>query len=133
MIALLVLDAVLLGVLEVLYLPLYIGSVQFPITAAVAVVTTPLLVALAGRVSDSRGATAAPLLVWFTAVFVLGTVGPGGDVVLLGDDWRTLLLIGGGALPGAMMLGIALGQQGARKAAAERRQGAGSRAGPVSR
>ncbi|GAB2732804.1 hypothetical protein GCM10027174_01710 [Salinifilum aidingensis] len=120
---LLVLDAVLLGVLEVMYLPLYLGPVQFPITAAVAVVTTPLLVRLASRTSDHRAVSAAPLVAWFAAVFVLGMVGPGGDAVLL-QDWRTLLLLGGGALSGALMLGVALGEQGAR---ANARGGGGQR------
>lgn len=110
----LLLDAVLLGVLEVMYLPLYIGAVQFPITAAVAAVTTPLLVAIAGKLSRHRLVAAAPLIVWFGTVFVLGTMGPGGDIVLLGD-WRAFLLLGGGALPGALMLGIALGKQATRQ------------------
>lgn len=107
----LVLDAVLLAVLELLYLPLWIGAVQFPITAAVAAVTTPLLVAEAARLSRSRLAAAAPLLAWLATTFVLGVLGPGGDVVLIGD-WRALLLIGGGAIPAAMMLGIQLGKRG---------------------
>lgn len=104
----LLLDAVLLAILELMYLPLYIGSVQFPITAAVAVVTTPLLVAEAGRISRSRRVAGAPLVLWFAVVLVFGVLGPGGDVVLLGSDWRTLLLIAGGSLPSAMMLGIVL-------------------------
>ncbi|MBE9375670.1 hypothetical protein IQ251_14550 [Saccharopolyspora sp. HNM0983] len=107
----LVLDAVLLAVLELLFLPLWLGTVQFPITAAVAAVTTPLLVAEAARLSRSRLVAAAPLLAWLVAMFVFGVLGPGGDIVLIGD-WRALLLIGGGALPGAMMLGIQLGKRG---------------------
>ena len=31
-------------------------------------------------------------------------LGPGGDIVLL-QDWRALLLLGGSALPAAMVLG----------------------------
>ncbi|MBB5153429.1 hypothetical protein [Saccharopolyspora phatthalungensis] len=106
----LLLDAVLLAVIELLYLPSYIGAVQFPITAALAAVTTPLLVAEAARISPRRRVAGAPLLVWFVTVFVFGVFGPGGDIVLLGADWRTLLLIGGGALPSALMLGIAMGR-----------------------
>ncbi|MGI8310203.1 hypothetical protein [Saccharopolyspora hattusasensis] len=103
----LLLDAVLLALIELLFLPSYIGSVQFPITAALAVVTTPLLVAEAARLLPRRRVAGAPLLVWFATVFVFGVLGPGGDIVLL-NDWRALLLIGGGALPSALMLGIVM-------------------------
>ncbi|WP_406692650.1 hypothetical protein REH65_13250 [Saccharopolyspora sp. ID03-671] len=104
----LLVDAVLLAILELMFLPLYIGSVQFPITAAVAAVTTPLLVAAAGRISKSRRVAGAPLVLWFAVVLIFGVLGPGGDVVLMGSDWRTLLFIAGGALPSAMMLGMVL-------------------------
>ncbi|QUH00265.1 hypothetical protein HUO13_05060 [Saccharopolyspora erythraea] len=103
----LLLDALVLAVTELLFLPLWIGPVKFPIMAAVAAVTTPLLVSAAGRLSHHRSVAAAPLVVWFLAVFVFGLFGPGGDVVLVGD-WRALLFIAAGALPSAMMLGIVL-------------------------
>lgn len=104
-------DAVLLAVIELLFLPSYLGTMQFPITAALAAVTTPLLVGEAARISPRRRVAGAPLLVWFATVFVFGIFGPGGDIVLLGNDWRTLLLIGGGALPSALMLGIVMGRR----------------------
>lgn len=107
------LDAVLLAVVELLFLPSYIGTVQFPVTALVAGVTTPLLVAEAGRISPRRTVAGAPLVLWFGTVFVLGIFGPGGDVLLV-SDWRTLLLIGGGTLPSAMMLGIVLAKEAAK-------------------
>jgi hypothetical protein len=106
----LLVDAVILALIELLFLPSYLGATQFPITAAVAAVTTPLLVAEAGRISPRRRIAAAPLVVWFGTIFVFGIFGPGGDIVLLGNDWRSLLLIGGGALPSALMLGIVMGK-----------------------
>lgn len=109
--AVLLLDAVVLAVVELLFLPIRLGGVQFPITAAVAVVTTPLLVDAAGRLAPKRRIAAAPLLLWFATLLVFGAFGPGGDVVMLGNDWRTLLLVGGGALPSAMMLGIVMARQ----------------------
>ncbi|MFR9729909.1 hypothetical protein ACL03H_11825 [Saccharopolyspora sp. MS10] len=112
--AFLLLDAVVLALAELLFLPLWIGSTPFPITTAVAAVTTPLLVSEAGRLAPRRRVAAAPLVVWFATVFVFGLFGPGGDVVLLGDDLRTLLLIGAGTLPSAMMLGIVLGRSAAK-------------------
>lgn len=111
---LLVLDAFLLAIIELMFLPSYIGTVQFPVTAAIAAVTTPLLVAEVARISPRRRVAAAPLVVWFATVFVFGVLGPGGDMVLLPTDWRTLLLIGGGALPSAAMMGIVLGKQAKR-------------------
>ncbi|GAA3365895.1 MULTISPECIES: hypothetical protein [Saccharopolyspora] len=110
----LLLDAVVLALVEVLYLPLWIGSTPFPITTAVAAVTTPMLVSAAGRLAPSRRVAAAPLVVWFATIFVFGLFGPGGDVMLMGNDWRTLLLIGAGTLPSAMMLGIVLGRSAGR-------------------
>lgn len=106
-------DAVLLVVIELLFLPAYLGGVPFPITTAVAAVTTPLLVSEAARLSRRRGVAAAPLVVWFVAVFVFGLVGPGGDMLLLAGDWRTYLFLAAGALPGALMLGIVQARQGA--------------------
>lgn len=101
----LLLDAVLLAVIELLFLPLYLGGVQFPVTAALAAVTTPLLVSEAARLSSRRGA-AAPFVVWLLTVFVFGVLGPGGDMVLIGNDWRSFLLLGAGSLPSVIMLGI---------------------------
>jgi hypothetical protein len=106
----LLLDAVLLALIEMLFLPAYLGAVQFPITAAVAAVTTPLLVAEASRLSSGRGVALAPFAVWFITLFVFGALGPGGDMVLVGSDWRTILLIGAGTVPSAIMLAIVTAQ-----------------------
>lgn len=109
----LLLDAVLLALLELLFLPLYLGSVPFPITAAVAVVTTPLLVSEAARLSSRRGVAAGPFVVWLLTVFVFGALGPGGDMVLAGNDWRAFLLLGAGSLPSVIMLAIVSARAGA--------------------
>lgn len=110
----LLLDAVLLAVVELLFLPSYLGDVQFPITTAVAAVTTPLLVSEAGRLSSRRAVAPAPLLVWFATVFVFGIFGPGGDVVLLAQDWRTYLFLAAGTVPSALMLGVVQARQNVR-------------------
>lgn len=102
----LLLDAVLLAVIELLFLPLYLGGVPFPITAAVAAVTTPLLVSEAARLSSRRGVAAAPFVVWLITLFVFGVFGPGGDMVLSGNDWRSFLLLAAGSLPSVIMLAI---------------------------
>ncbi|NIJ10738.1 hypothetical protein FHU38_001082 [Saccharomonospora amisosensis] len=114
LIAVLAVDAALLAVLELFYLPLRLDGLLLPrlqdapvpVSAVVAAVTTPLLVVVAAKLTSRRTATV-PLLVWLLTLLVLGVLGPGGDVVLLAD-WRTLLLLAAGALPGALALGGAL-------------------------
>lgn len=113
-IGVLLLDAVLLAIVELLFLPAYLGDVQFPITTAVAAVTTPLLVSEAARWSPHRSVALAPLLVWFATVFVFGVFGPGGDVLLLAQDWRTYLFLAAGTLPSALMLGAVQARQSGR-------------------
>lgn len=111
LLVLLLLDTVLLATLELFFLPLRIdNSVPVPFTVVVALVTTPLLVVLAGRLVH-RKAAFSPLVLWVLTVVVLGLTGPGGDLVLI-QDWRGLLLIAGGALPAALAMGGALATPG---------------------
>ncbi len=120
MIALLSFDAVLLATLELFYLPLRfdglvlpeLGDAPFPISVLVAVVTTPLLVVAAQRVASRRLAMI-PLLAWLSTLLVLGVAGPGGDTVLM-VDWRAMLLLVGGALPAAVVLGGAAAKESMR-------------------
>lgn len=110
-------DAVVLAVIELMLLPLRLdgrllpdlGGFPFPITALLAALTTPLLVSAATRIGSRVSVAGAPLFAWFAALIVLGLFGPGGDQVLI-PDWRTLLLLAGGALPSAIVLGGALGR-----------------------
>jgi len=106
LVALLV-DAVLLAAVELLYLPLRIGTVPFPITILLAAVTTPFLVHAAARLHGGGVVAGSPLVVWVATVLVVGLAGPGGDI-LLPVDWRSLLLIGGGMFSGAVALGASL-------------------------
>jgi len=107
-----------LALLELLYLPLRFdgtflpmlwGGFPFPVTALVALVTMPLLVSRAGRLSPKLSVAGAPLGVWLVCVLVSALPGPGGDIVLV-PDWRALLLLGCGALAGAVALGGVLGR-----------------------
>jgi hypothetical protein len=102
----LVIDAVLLAMMELMFLSLALGSIPLPISALVALLSTPWLVRRAGEVSGSFGASA-PLVAWVLAVAVLGLAGPGGDALLLGD-WSSLLFLGAGLLPAAFVLGRVL-------------------------
>ncbi|MQA10467.1 MAG: hypothetical protein GEU98_18310 [Pseudonocardiaceae bacterium] len=127
MLALLCFDAVLLAVIELLYLPMrldgqvlpQLGGAPVPITVLLAALTTPLLVSQAARIGSRMSVAGAPLFAWFVTLVLLGLFGPGGDRVLI-PDWRTLLLLACGALPSAIVLGGVLGR-GVVGAAAERK------------
>ena len=116
MLAVLVLDAVVLAVVELLFLPLRfdgyllpyaLGGLPLPLSPLVAALTTPWLVSVAGRLSPRMLVAAAPLIGWILAVAVFGMFGPGGDLVLIAD-WRAMLLFACGALPSAIVLGKVL-------------------------
>jgi hypothetical protein len=114
MLAVLIVDAALLAILDLFFLPLRLdgvflpklGDFPLPITVVLAAVTTPLLVSATAKLVRP-GLSWIPLLVWVLVVMVVGLAGPGGDLVLVGD-WRALLLLAGGALPGALVLGNGL-------------------------
>jgi hypothetical protein len=100
----LVLDAAALATVELLYLPLRVAAMPFPITILLAAVSTPWLVRSAAELGGSWVVAALPLIVWLLVLGVLGVGGPGGDV-LLAADWRSMLLLGGGIFPAAVVLG----------------------------
>lgn len=132
--ALLSLDAVLLALLELFFLPLRldgtllprVGDAPFPIVVVLAALTTPWLVSAASRLGERRLGMV-PLVVWVLTVLVVGIAGPGDDHVLIAD-LRTLLLLGCGAVPAALVLGGVLG-----RAARESRDRASSAPGKPSR
>ncbi|MGZ4532917.1 MAG: hypothetical protein ACXVXP_11265 [Mycobacteriaceae bacterium] len=115
LIALLTGYAVVFAVLEVLYLPVYIGTVAVPFGALGAALTNAMLVHAAGWFTTRTSAAALPVIGWLVAVLVLSSGGPGGDV-LVPNDWRALLLFGLGLLPAAVVLGRHLGGASARRA-----------------
>ena len=114
--ALLMVDAAVLAVVELLFLPLrldgYIlpdlaGGLALPLSSLVAAVTMPMLVAAAARLSATLLVAAAPLAAWVLTIGVFGMFGPGGDIVLIAD-WRSLLLFACGTLPATVVLGRVL-------------------------
>ena len=100
---LLVIDTALLAMMELMFLTLAVGSIPIPISALVALITTPWLVRRAGEFAGVAAASAV-LITWALVIAVLGLAGPGGDVLLLLDLW-SLVLIGAGLIPGAFVLG----------------------------
>lgn len=107
MVLVLVGDAAVLAALELLYLPMHLGGVPFPVTILVAAVTTPWLVRAAARTGGGGVVAATPLVAWVVCVLGFGVAGPGGDV-LLPADWRSLVLLASGMFPGAVALGRSL-------------------------
>ena len=115
LLALLMLDAAVLAVVELMFLPLSfdgyllpnLDGFPLPLMPLLAAVTTPLLVSLAGKLSPRLVVAAAPLATWIMTIAVVGMFGPGGDLLLVAD-WRSLLLFSCGALPAAVVLGRVL-------------------------
>jgi hypothetical protein len=111
----LLVDTVLLAMLELMFVPLSVGATPLPISALVALLSTPWLVLLAGRLSRGWLGAAGPLIAWIATFCVLGFGGPGGDLlfVLYVPLWRLanlspLLLLVAGLLPAAFVLGRVL-------------------------
>ncbi len=108
--------AALFAVLEVLYLPVYIGTVAVPLGALGAALTNAVLVRAAGWFTTRTTVAALPLLGWLLVVLILAAGGPGGDVLVPGDDWRSLLLFALGVVPAGIVLGRHLGSAAQRRA-----------------
>lgn len=119
--AVLIVDAVLLAILQLFFLPLrldggllpFVAAAPFPLAIVVAAITTPLLVAQAagcmGRVGSSPVLAAAPFGAWLLTLMLVALAGPGGDQVFVAD-WRSVALLAAGALPAAYVLGRTLGR-----------------------
>ncbi len=119
LIGLLSVYAVVFAVLEVLFTPVYIGSVPAPVGAVAAAVTNAGLVYAAGWFTTRTLIVATPLLAWLVTVLVLASGGPGGDILVPGD-WKALLLLGLGVLPAGVMLGRHMGASAVQRAVSER-------------
>jgi len=112
LLALLVVDAVVLAIVELFYLPLRLGpdrgGVMLPVSVLLAGLSTPLLVWAAGRLAVHRtyrmAVAGTPLAAWVLTVLAFGVAGPGGDV-MLPSDVRSLLLMAAGMLPAGVVLG----------------------------
>ncbi|WP_216899428.1 hypothetical protein [Nocardia alni] len=95
---LLVFNGLLSFAVEVLYLPTYLGSVPFPISAAFAAVVNILLAMGMGTIVSRPAAMALPVLAWLIGFVICLSPGPGGDVILT-NDWTTPLFLACGIVP----------------------------------
>jgi hypothetical protein len=83
--ALLGVDGVLSALAGALLLPLYIGSVPFPISGLISGLVNAALVWAAGRWTKSARVAALPLWTWLITVGVMSVGGSGDDVILGGQ------------------------------------------------
>jgi len=104
-VAILGVNAVLLAWTEMAWLTLRAGNsdVPLPLAALVALVTTPVLALAAEAARPGGRAPLVPLALWTVTVVVAGLWSPAGAGVLP-PDWRAILLLAAGVLPGAVVL-----------------------------
>lgn len=104
---LLAVDGVLSALAGALLLPLYLGPVPFPVTAALSGLLNVALVWAAGHWTDSKRLAALPLWTWLATVAILTLGGPGGDIVFGGSGlmaFSAVIFLVLGALPTAYLL-----------------------------
>jgi hypothetical protein len=105
--ALLAVDGILSAIAGALLLPVYIGSIPFPISALISGLVNAALVWAAGRWTTSARLAALPLWTWLLTVLAMAVGGPGGDVIFGGHGvmaYGPLLLLAAGALPPTWVL-----------------------------
>lgn len=101
--AVLTVDGFITAILGALFLPAYIGSVPFPISAVCTAVVNIALVYLAARVTDRNILTALPLVGWGLGFLLCMGQGPGGDIILAAT-WQTLVFLLLGLAPAGYAL-----------------------------
>jgi hypothetical protein len=104
---LLAVDGVLSALAGALLLPLYIGSIPFPVSGLISGLVNAALVWAAGRWTRSSRMAAVPLWMWLITVAFISMGGPADDVILGGRGlmrYGTLLLIVPGVTPPAWVL-----------------------------
>lgn len=104
---LLTIDGVISAVTGALLLPIYLGTVPFPVSALVGGVVNAALVWAAGHWTDSKRLAALPLWAWLVTAAAMTLGGPGGDIVFGGPGvmaYSALLFLVVGAGPAVWLL-----------------------------
>jgi hypothetical protein len=110
----------LAAILELMFIPLYAGTVLVPVAAAGAVVGNVVLPRLAWALVPSMRAAAVPLLAWLLVMLAVVLLPrPEGDVLLPGGSmtWVSYGVLLGGALAGAVTLVVLFNPAPERRAA----------------
>jgi len=105
--ALLAVDGVLSALAGALLLPVYIGTIPFPISGLISGLVNAALVWAAGRWTTSPRLAALPLWTWLLTVAAISMGGPADDVILGGKGlmaYGALLLIVLGVTPPVWVL-----------------------------
>lgn len=99
-------SAWLAGLIEVMLVPVYIGSVLVPVTIVFGLVTNVALPRLARTAVPSTAAAVLPFLIWLiTVVWLAMTPRAEGDVLVragVGEQWVFYGLLLGGTVAGTM-------------------------------
>jgi hypothetical protein len=105
--ALLTLNGVLSALAGALFLPLYLGTIPFPVSALISGLLNLALVWAARQWTSSARLATLPLWAWLVTVVGLTLGGPGNDIVFGGSgimQLGPLVLLVIGALPPVMWL-----------------------------
>lgn len=105
--AILTLNGVLSALAGALFLPLFLGTVPFPVSALASGLTNLALVWAALQWTPSTRLATLPLWAWLATVVALTLSGPGNDIVFGGPGIMQagpLVLLVIGALPPVMLL-----------------------------
>lgn len=105
--AVLAVDGVFSALAGALYLPLHLGPVPIPLSAALSGMVNAALVWAAGYWTRSKRLAALPLWTWLATVAVLTLGGPGSDIVFGGRGvmrYSALVMVVLGTLPAAAVL-----------------------------
>ncbi len=95
------LDGVLSAVAGALFLPSYLGSIPFPVSALASGLVNTALVYVAMRWTSRNVLAALPVWTWLLTVLVMARPGPGGDIIFAGrgiTEYSPFLLLAAGAL-----------------------------------
>jgi hypothetical protein len=105
--ALLAVDGVLSALAGALLLPVYIGTIPFPISGLISGLVNAALVWAASRWTRSARVAALPLWTWLLTVAVISMGGPGDDIILGGSGlmaYGALVLIALGVIPPILVM-----------------------------
>ena len=104
---LLTIDGVISAVTGALLLPIYLGTVPFPVSALITGLVNAALVWATGYWTESKRLAALPLWAWLVTVAAMTLGGPGGDIVFGGPGvmaYSALLFLVVGAGPAVWLL-----------------------------